>query len=142
MNEEIIEEVTEDRIDNSNEIVNDSNMVDTSEENETVTPLDEDLVMDALLHVIESKQSELQTVSGNEVTPEVTPTVDYTDILTSIDARLDNIETVVCVTPEAEHNLNTPLNELKFSEVCLVGIIVCMLAAILIKFITKNSFHI
>lgn len=142
MNEEIIEEVVEDSIDNTNENNDNIDLVDTSEENETVTSLDEDIIMDALLHVIETKQSELQTESGSEVTPEVTPTVDYTDILTSIDARLDNIETVVCVTPAAEHDLETPLNDLNFSEVCLVGIIVCMLAAILIKFLTKNTFHI
>lgn len=142
MNEEIIEEVIEDSIDNSNEVVNDIDMDSSVEEAETTTTLDEDIVVDALLHVIETRQSELQTESGSEVTPEVTPIIDYTDILTSIDARLDNIETVVCVTPEAEHDLETPLNDLNFSEICLVGIIVCMLAAILIKFITKNSFHI
>lgn len=142
MNEESLQEFIENNIDSGNEIVNDIDMDSSFEESETDIALDEELVMDALLHVIEQKQSELETVSGNNVTPEVTPTVDYTDILTSIDARLDNIETVVCVTPEPEHDLDTPLNDLNFSEVCLVGIIVCMLAAILIKFITKNSFHI
>lgn len=146
---EIIEEVI---IDDSNEIINGSELVDSVEEVESLDSYSQDELISALLHLInEQKLEEDSSVQEEDflsVQEEDSPiavqnvdAIDYTDLLVSINERLENVETLI-IDNSVPDTLDTPLNEYSLSNILLVLVLGILFFMFMYSFIKDNLLHI
>lgn len=146
MENEIFEEVL---IEDDYQIVDNSVLVDSVEEVESVITYSQDELVSALLSLMNEQASQDEEaleddliVSEGEDVPVLVSLdngVDYTDLLLSLDFRLQNIEDNLYV-PEVQ-SIDTPLSEYQLTNVLLVSILFVSLIYIGYRFIKDNLLH-
>lgn len=135
MNEEIFEENIVDTINEDND---NTNMDNTFEEIETSSEVDEVDTVESILSLLEQRLLEdrlnedeedtLHSTTSSGVAAEDVPVnvqnvneVDYTDLLVSIDSKLDTLlYTESGVLVNSSHGIYTPLNDYTLSELFMV----------------------
>lgn len=143
---EIIEEVL---IEDDNQIVDGIELDYPEQESESLDSYSQDQLISALLSLINEQASQDEEavdddliVSEGEDVPvlvSVDNGVDYSDLLLSLDSRLENIEENLYV-PEVQ-SIDTPLSEYQLTNVLLVSILFVSLVYIGYRFIKDNLLH-
>lgn len=143
---EIIEEVL---IEDDNQIVDGIELDYPEQESESLDSYSQDQLISALLSLINEQASQDEEavyddliVSECEDVPvlvSVDNGVDYSDLLLSLDSRLENIEENLYI-PEVQ-SIDTPLAEYQLTNVLLVSILFVSLIYIGYRFIKDNLLH-
>lgn len=143
---EIIEEVL---IEDDNQIVDGIELDNPEQESESLDSYSQDQLISALLSLINEQASQDEEavdydliVSEGEDVPvlvSVDNGVDYSDLLLSLDSRLENIEENLYI-PEVQ-SIDTPLAEYQLTNVLLVSILFVSLIYIGYRFIKDNLLH-
>lgn len=142
---EIIEEVL---VEDNNQIVNDTELDNSEQESEGLDSYSQDELISALLSLMNEQASQDEEVADDLIVSEgedvpvlvsVDNGVDYTDLLLSLDSRLENIEENLYV-PEVQ-SIDTPLSEYQLTNVLLVSILFVSLIYIGYRFIKDNLLH-
>lgn len=143
---EIIEEVL---IEDDNQIVDGIELDYPEQESESLDSYSQDQLISALLSLINEQASQDEEavnddliVSEGEDVPvlvSVDNGVDYSDLLLSLDSRLENIEENLYI-PEVQ-SIDTPLAEYQLTNVLLVSILFVSLIYIGYRFIKDNLLH-
>lgn len=143
---EIIEEVL---IEDDNQIVDGIELDYSEQESESLDSYSQDQLISALLSLINEQASQDEEavdddliVSEGEDVPvlvSVDNGVDYSDLLLSLDSRLENIEENLYI-PEVQ-SIDTPLAEYQLTNVLLVSILFVSLIYIGYRFIKDNLLH-
>lgn len=143
---EIIEEVL---IEDDNQIVDGIELDYPEQESESLDSYSQDQLISALLSLINEQASQDEEavdddliVSEGEDVPvlvSVDNCVDYSDLLLSLDSRLENIEENLYI-PEVQ-SIDTPLAEYQLTNVLLVSILFVSLIYIGYRFIKDNLLH-
>lgn len=143
---EIIEEVL---IEDDNQIVDVIELDYPEQESESLDSYSQDQLISALLSLINEQASQDEEavdddliVSEGEDVPvlvSVDNGVDYSDLLLSLDSRLENIEENLYI-PEVQ-SIDTPLAEYQLTNVLLVSILFVSLIYIGYRFIKDNLLH-
>lgn len=143
---EIIEEVL---IEDDNQIVDGIELDYPEQESESLDSYTQDELISALLSLINEQASQDEEavdddliVSEGEDVPvlvSVDNGVDYSDLLLSLDSRLENIEENLYI-PEVQ-SIDTPLAEYQLTNVLLVSILFVSLIYIGYRFIKDNLLH-
>lgn len=142
---EIIEEVL---IEDDNQIVNGIELDNPEQESESLDSYSQDQLISALLSLINEQASQDEEAADDLIVLEgedvpvlvsVDNCVDYSDLLLSLDSRLENIEENLYV-PEVQ-SIDTPLSEYQLTNVLLVSILFVSLVYIGYRFIKDNLLH-
>lgn len=143
---EIIEEVL---IEDDNQIFDGIELDYPEQESESLDSYSQDQLISALLSLINEQASQDEEavdddliVSEGEDVPvlvSVDNGVDYSDLLLSLDSRLENIEENLYI-PEVQ-SIDTPLAEYQLTNVLLVSILFVSLIYIGYRFIKDNLLH-
>lgn len=143
---EIIEEVL---IEDDNQIVDGIELDYPEQESESLDSYSQDQLISALLSLINEQASQDEEVVDDDlivsegedvpVLVSVDNGVDYSDLLLSLDSRLENIEENLYI-PEVQ-SIDTPLAEYQLTNVLLVSILFVSLIYIGYRFIKDNLLH-
>ena len=146
---EIFEEVY---LDDTDEIVDGSELVDTVEEVESVPTYNQDDIVSALLYILNEQKSDEDSLDQEEeflsdqgedspIVVQNVDTIDYTALLVSIDERLENVETLI-LDNSVPDSLDTPLNEYSLSNILLVLVLGVLAVSFMYSFVKDNLLHI
>lgn len=142
---EIIEEVL---IEDDNQIVDGSELDNPEQESESLDSYTQDELISALLSLMNEQASQDEEAADDLIVSEgedfpvlvsLDNGVDYTDLLLSLDSRLENIEENLYI-PEVQ-SIDTPLAEYQLTNVLLVSILFVSLIYIGYRFIKDNLLH-
>lgn len=142
---EIFEEVL---IEDDNQIVDGSELDNPEQESESLDSYTQDELISALLSLMNEQASQDEEAADDLIVSEgedfpvlvsLDNGVDYTDLLLSLDSRLENIEENLYI-PEVQ-SIDTPLAEYQLTNVLLVSILFVSLIYIGYRFIKDNLLH-
>lgn len=147
---EIFEEINIDTVD---EIIDHTDMDNTEQEIEGSLSYSENELVSALLHLINEQKEVEDSLDQEEIlldqeesepvpilVQSVDESVDYTDLLISLNEKMDTISTTLSgvATPDT---LSTPLNEYNLTNILLVVLLALFGVSMFYKLIKDNLLH-